>query len=255
MKPTVATLQKLDVVYARYNALKTFSDVRESQFINQSVGPFVMTKDATRSDSYYNRILGLNRYNIDQLSEVMNCFPPSAQALRVDIPAAEAAVVREQLCQLGFQQTETISWLWAHPGERLLPVSVTLLPPDQIGRLRPLFETERPLPDDLWDTRSPHLSTTIFQTFVIEENSALVAMASIFLENNMALLGNAFTLPSHRGRGYQQALLQARLNYAHQRQIKLAWVDVTTKTSSERNCRRVGFKPFADFEAWEFHLT
>lgn len=252
MKPTLNALQALDVAYARYNALKTFSDARASQFVSQRVGSFVITQDATRSDSYYNRILGVTRHNIGQLPRVMSYFSPLPKAVRVDVVAAEAAVVEEPLHQLEFQQSETVLWLWAHPVKRPLAVAVQLLPADQLDHLRPLFETKRPLDDSLWNTRKGYLSTAELQTFAIEADGLLVAMASLFFMGESAVLGNAFTLPAYRGRGYQQALLQARLNDAHQRQIKLAWVDVEAHTSSDRNCRRTGFKPFVEIEAWEF---
>ncbi|MCB0033493.1 MAG: GNAT family N-acetyltransferase [Anaerolineales bacterium] len=252
MKPTLNVLQAVDVAYARYNARKTFSDARASQFVSQQVGPFVMTQDATRSDSYYNRILGVTRYNIGRLPQAISQFSPLPHSLRVDVVAAEAPVVEEQLHQLEFQQSETVLWLWAHPTERPLSVAVQLLLPDQIDRLRPLFETKRPLDNSLWDARKRYLSTAELQTFVIEADGLLVAMASIFLRGETAVLGNAFTLPAYRGRGYQQALLQARLNDVYQRQINLAWVDVEADTSSDRNCRRIGFKPFVEIEAWEF---
>ena len=66
---------------------------------------------------------------------------------------------------------------------------------------------------------------------------------ALAVHDGVAVLFSASTLPVHRGRGVQAALLRARLADAAARGCDLAVVMVVPGSDSERNLERFGFRP------------
>lgn len=79
---------------------------------------------------------------------------------------------------------------------------------------------------------------TAFAAFV-DDN--LVAGGTIAIHNGMADLGVTSTLPLHRGKGLQKALLTSRLHFAQQAGVWLAVVTTAPGSVSELNCQKLGF--------------
>lgn len=79
--------------------------------------------------------------------------------------------------------------------------------------------------------------------FLAELHGAPVAAASLNVNNGVALLAGATTIPSARRQGAQRALLQARLAFAAARDIPLAMVVTQPGSASQRNAERQGFRP------------
>ena len=65
---------------------------------------------------------------------------------------------------------------------------------------------------------------------------------SLYLHDGVALLCGAATLPAHRRRGVQAALLQARLAHAHAMGCDLAVVTTQPGSKSQENVQRAGFE-------------
>jgi GNAT superfamily N-acetyltransferase len=65
---------------------------------------------------------------------------------------------------------------------------------------------------------------------------------SLYLHDRIALLCGAATLPSHRRRGVQAALLQARLAHARAAGCELAVVTTQPGSKSQENVQRQGFE-------------
>jgi GNAT superfamily N-acetyltransferase len=65
---------------------------------------------------------------------------------------------------------------------------------------------------------------------------------SLYLHDGVALLCGAGTLPAHRRRGVQAALLQARLAHAGARGCDLAVVTTQPGSKSQENVQRAGFE-------------
>ena len=65
---------------------------------------------------------------------------------------------------------------------------------------------------------------------------------SLYLHDGVALLCGAGTLPAHRRRGVQAALLQARLAHARAMGCDLAVVTTQPGSKSQENVQRVGFE-------------
>lgn len=83
-----------------------------------------------------------------------------------------------------------------------------------------------------------HAHSRLFLALVDGE---AVAGAVVGLDGDMAHLYSGATLPAHRGRGLQRALVQARLAFAAARGCRLATTQTDPAGTSRRNMERAGF--------------
>lgn len=86
--------------------------------------------------------------------------------------------------------------------------------------------------------------------FLAELDGTPVAAAALNVNNGVALLAGATTIPSARRQGAQRALLQARLAFAAARAIPLAMVVTQPGSASQRNAERQGFRPVYTRVKW-----
>jgi GNAT superfamily N-acetyltransferase len=68
------------------------------------------------------------------------------------------------------------------------------------------------------------------------------AGGSLFLDDGVALLGGAATVPMMRGRGLQRALLHERVRYAADHGCDIGMMVVVPGNDSQRNAERNGFR-------------
>lgn len=78
--------------------------------------------------------------------------------------------------------------------------------------------------------------------FLAEIDGALAATGAIAMHEGVALLAGASTIPEFRGRGAQNALLQARIAYAATNGCDLAQIVAQPGSASQRNAERQGFR-------------
>ena len=78
--------------------------------------------------------------------------------------------------------------------------------------------------------------------FLAEIDGQCAATGAISMHERVALLAGASTIPSFRGRGAQNALLQARIAYAAAQDCDLAQMVAQPGSSSQRNAERQGFR-------------
>lgn len=79
-------------------------------------------------------------------------------------------------------------------------------------------------------------------SFVAEIDGTVIAGGSLKINDNLALLAGASTLPEFRRRGAQTALLAYRLRFAAQHGCDLASVTTLPGSNSQRNAERNGFQ-------------
>lgn len=77
--------------------------------------------------------------------------------------------------------------------------------------------------------------------FIAFENDCPAAGASLFLNGETAWIGMAATLPEHRNKGAQGALLSARIDAARIAGCKIIAVETAEDNASFRNMLRYGF--------------
>ena len=78
--------------------------------------------------------------------------------------------------------------------------------------------------------------------FLVEIDGAAVAAGGLAINDGIALLAGASTIPSARRRGAQRALLEARLRYAAARGCDIAMMGASPGSDSQRNAERQGFR-------------
>lgn len=242
-------LVRLDTEYARFNSAKTISDPRASRFATREFGPLIVTSDPARDDAYYNRVLGLSEPALPWLDEALGSLG-DAVSIRADVVAPMDRNAKAALASRGFAPQGRVSWLTAPTGPRVGSEKAVRLSRGDRDRLLPLLELDGPVDPDAWALRSQFYCTETFRVFAIEEDGGLVSMASTFVGENGAILGNAVTHPDHRCRGHHSELLQSRL--ADAKRLGLEWVvtDVEPQGVSVRNCERAGFRKLFDQDVW-----
>ncbi len=78
--------------------------------------------------------------------------------------------------------------------------------------------------------------------FFAEIDECVAATAALFVHEGVASLAGACTIPAYRGRGAQNALLQARLRFAEQRGCEVALVAAQPGSPAQCNAERQGFR-------------
>jgi GNAT superfamily N-acetyltransferase len=87
--------------------------------------------------------------------------------------------------------------------------------------------------------------------FLAELEGLPIATAALNVQNGVALLAGAATIPSARRQGAQRALFNARLDFAAQHHIMLAMVVTQPGSQSQRNAERQGFRPAYTRVKWQ----
>ena len=80
-----------------------------------------------------------------------------------------------------------------------------------------------------------------FIDYVAYERGVAIGAATMHVQGTIALLMGSGTVPAHRGRGVQRALLEHRLMEAYDAGARLAVVTTGTGTRSQANVMKVGF--------------
>ena len=78
--------------------------------------------------------------------------------------------------------------------------------------------------------------------FVAEFGGTIVGTGAMAMHDGVALLAGASTIPEHRGRGVQSALLRARLEYAVAHGGRIAMMGAAPGSTSQTNAERQGFR-------------
>jgi hypothetical protein len=94
---------------------------------------------------------------------------------------------------------------------------------------------------EIWEKKRSLYCTDTFRCYVSKINGAPCAWATSFIENEFAILANAYTQESYRSNGCQTALLKARISDAMSLGVKVFLTDVMPNSTSSKNCKSVGF--------------
>ena len=85
-------------------------------------------------------------------------------------------------------------------------------------------------------------SATGSKGFVARVRGELAGVALASTYGGVAILSGAGVLPSHRGRGLQLSLVQARLSWAALRGLRIASAATAAGTASQRTLEKAGFR-------------
>lgn len=81
-----------------------------------------------------------------------------------------------------------------------------------------------------------------FHAFIAEKDGEAIAAGGLNINQGIALLAGAATVPEARRQGAQFALLDARLKFAKEKGCDLAMMCAAPGSSSQRNAERHGFR-------------
>jgi hypothetical protein len=79
-------------------------------------------------------------------------------------------------------------------------------------------------------------------SFLAERNGRAIATGALSIQDGVALLAGASTIPDARNLGAQRALLASRLRYAEDAGCELAMMAAEPGSASQRNAERAGFR-------------
>jgi hypothetical protein len=102
------------------------------------------------------------------------------------------------------------------------------------------------VPPEASETMTSFMETAFEATgvypFIAEKDGRPIATGSLNIQNGVALLAGAATLPEARRQGAQRALLAARLRYAAEAGCEIAAMGALPGSASQRNAERSGFR-------------
>jgi GNAT superfamily N-acetyltransferase len=142
----------------------------------------------------------------------------------LDVDGGEVAVTRAS-------EAETAAWLDT--------VATGFLTPDVFDG-PPGFEA--PIPRDVLErVFGDTIAAPTFERYLARHGGAIAGGASLRIQDGIAQLSGAATLPEHRRRGVQSALLRHRLAEAARRGCDLAVVTTQPGSKSQENVQKFGF--------------
>ena len=147
-------------------------------------------------------------------------------------------------------ELNNVLYRWLAPVEPVeIPAGIEIRPgrPEEASLFaaivsRSFFEKGEP-PEGFADMLAPLFALPEALTFLASVHDIPVAAAAgrIIPDHRVFALFGAGTLPGHRGRGIQTALLRTRMKAGAEAGCELAVVVTRGGTTSERNCLRLGF--------------
>jgi GNAT superfamily N-acetyltransferase len=161
----------------------------------------------------------------------------------------------ELLCARGYRPIELTNVLY-----QPLPRSADLPAPQPNSAImvRAITAEEAPLWTSIgalgWSHEHPELHQFLLDVgvisanregstcFIAEVNGTPGAAGIVCIHEGVALLGGAATIPELRRQGLQSALLQYRLQYAHDHGCDVAMIGTVPGSGSQRNAEREGFR-------------
>lgn len=237
-------IEHLDVVYARFNALRSLRPNDPELTVTEADGLTVLRDPSRPDDETYNRIVGLREHNLDALESALDFFDADPPQVDVTVDHMTPRVC-DVLAGYGLRPTRTVVWLWNDPAELyrgpIEGVEVRRIRPHEASLLMDLLGREGdPISEEVRAKRQRHYCTERFRAYVARIDGEPAGWGTLFIEDGKGILGNASTLAEYRGRGVHSALHRARA--ADALDVGLAWVvvDVDPDTIGHRNALRAG---------------
>jgi GNAT superfamily N-acetyltransferase len=199
----------------------------------------------------YNTVLGLGPKEIDRLDEIVEFYDQAKIPCQIEVtPAYTSPAFLKELSVRDFYPHHFQSTLYGVPlkAPPLLPEGVTI---------RSLTEDEFDLYGDMyvqgfgmpWALRGEIATSNQilhnrpgwhFYLACVDDQPAAIAV--LFIQDGVAVLNGAATLPEMRGRGCQSALLKHRMHVA--REHGCQWITASSRyaTTSMQNMQRAGLQ-------------
>ena len=207
-----------------FGGIPAESELEEIESAFASRGAPVQAEVSSLGDPGVLRLLTRRHYELVGFENVLGLDlrtwqPPAASGDSIDVRAAEEA--------------EASTWL-ATVVDGFLNPDVFDGPPGHESFARESMER----------IMNDSMRTAGMERYVARRDGAIAGGASLRLGDGVALLCGAATLPEHRRRGVQRALLHERLRAAANRGCDIAVVTTQPASKSQANVERIGFALF-----------
>ncbi|HEY7198354.1 MAG TPA: GNAT family N-acetyltransferase [Gaiellaceae bacterium] len=247
--PTVddALASRLEAAHGRYAALRAVAAAEDGT--ERAFGAAIATRVQSEPGFWYaNRVFGLVPAEAGRLPEIQAFFAGDAP-IRIEAPPG---AVDEELSRLlieaGFRPIELSAVMAGRPelvgrgGSRAVDVAELRAGDERFWPLyQKCFEEAALMPEReklaarVWREHADRISC-----WVASVDGAPVAVAILYLDEDVAVLADAATLPAHRSRGCQAALIDARARAAATRGATVLTSDVEFGSTSHRNLQAAG---------------
>ncbi|MFS1891234.1 GNAT family N-acetyltransferase [Vibrio lentus] len=104
--------------------------------------------------------------------------------------------------------------------------------------------------DQIWQQKRALYCTDTFRCYVAKIEGKPCAWATSFINNEHAILANAYTQERYRSKGCQTALLRSRIEDAIALGAKVLLTDVMPNSTSSKNCKSIGFRSVGVRSVW-----
>lgn len=253
----LSRLVHAELQYAKFNAVRTANDGDAAIELVWN-DAFASIGDPSRPASgYYNRAVCMNASSLELPS--LDLLPSSARGVEVP-PSSLTEQGSRHLLGLGFRPAYALCYLAMDPNRAPVMAdafagrgrSVSRLAHHQTDEFFDLLQLEGvDFPPEKRDRKRRFYCTEQFVAFVGKDEAGnSCAWATLHLDRGVGYLGNAFTLPSHRGSGFQAALLAARLQHAKAVGASIVYSDVEHGSQSHKNCERAGMRTVTINTIW-----
>lgn len=244
-------LADAELAFADFNARRTSASPSACICRGATRSLLYLTDSSRPSSAYYNRAVakaagGLSPEALDEL-------PAGVVALEVR-PSEFRADTAQRLLALGFRPDSALCYLHKRPS-RMPPAAgprVTRLGPVQKDLFFDLLQSAgTAFPAQRRAAKADFYCTGQFHAFVaMDAQGKVLGWSTMFLGNECAFLGNAYTPPESRRCGAHTALLVARLNAASDAGVDHVFTDVEHGTQSHRNCEGLGLQTLTINTIW-----
>ncbi len=211
----------------------------------------------------FNRVIGLGVSTPCEgsvLDKVVASYAARGQSrFTIEVtPSAEPADLRERLAERGlvdsgYRQAKCWQVPESYEGEQMdLVERLTEDDADEFAQVN-MLAWEVPAFLAVWFGAT--LFADGFRHFGVREGGRLVSVGGMYVDDGMAWLGFGATLPEHRGRGMQKAVLARRIHEAAALGCHLVHTETEAHTADVRNPSlanmvAVGFEHAYDKEWW-----
>lgn len=207
---------------------------------------------------WYNRIVGLSEANLDQLGAMLEFFEKRSALPRIEIwPGDLTDTLARKLAERSYYASNHVVTLYALPysdKEISKDIRITEALTDADKQLAfGVMASGYDFTEHQRDMLACELRVPSQKLFIGHLENKAVAAAALFINDDIAYLAGASTLPGFRSRGCQQALIQHRLREA----LGCSVVTVTTAyaSPSQNNLERLGFSVLHTKTLWQCYTS
>jgi acetyltransferase (GNAT) family protein len=203
----------------------------------------------------FNRVIGVGigePATESIIDRIIALYSSSGNTFVVHVdPAAQPAELTIWLEQRGFERGPNSVWLYrdtSPPPDITTDLRIECIGPKNAGAFADVGLAAFEMPAELRPWAASLVGRPNWRNYLAFDGEEPVASASLFVQDGIGWLGNGATLPSHRRRGAQGALMAQRIRDGIEMQCEWFVTETGEETvddpnPSYHNMLRTGFKP------------